>query len=201
MIHVGNATGQTIMLKATQSERELIVKDFAQRCKGIIKEAMRWAPYTMKSHIRVSGVLSRRDSCFSLVATAVFPCRSTSTRGRRRRTVTSAWPWPPRVSSPTPPSTRPATAWPSPTSQPGQQSSIVSCSFVALVLSWCISFFVILLPCDLFAPFGSWHWGLNPYLPVPTITLPLQARTVLLIALPEEGVQRQGVRHARPCLI
>ena len=62
MIHVGHATGQTIMLKDTQSEREQIVKDFAQRCKGIIEEAMRWAPDTMKSHMKVRcGFLSTRQ--------------------------------------------------------------------------------------------------------------------------------------------
>ena len=52
MVHVGHGTGQTIMLKDTQSEREQIVKDFANRVKGIIEEAMKWAPDTMKSHMK-----------------------------------------------------------------------------------------------------------------------------------------------------
>ena len=52
VIDVGHNTGQTIMLKDTQSEREQIVKDFANRCKGIIEEAMKWAPDTMKSHMK-----------------------------------------------------------------------------------------------------------------------------------------------------
>jgi len=52
VIQVGHNTGQTIMLKDTQAEREQIVKDFANRCKGIIEEAMKWAPDTMKSHMK-----------------------------------------------------------------------------------------------------------------------------------------------------
>ena len=52
VIHVGHDTGQTIMLKDTQAEREQIVKDFANRCKGIIEEAVKWAPETMKSHMK-----------------------------------------------------------------------------------------------------------------------------------------------------
>ena len=52
VVHVGHGTGQTIMLKDTQSEREQIVKDFANRVKGIIEEAMKWAPDTMKSHMK-----------------------------------------------------------------------------------------------------------------------------------------------------
>ena len=52
LITVGHNTGQTIMLKDTQAEREQIVKDFANRCKGIISEAVKWAPDTMKSHIK-----------------------------------------------------------------------------------------------------------------------------------------------------
>jgi len=52
VIHVGHNTGQTILLKDTQAEREQIVKDFANRCKGIIEEAMKWAPDTMKSHMK-----------------------------------------------------------------------------------------------------------------------------------------------------
>ena len=52
VINVGHDTGQTIMLKDTQAEREQIVKDFANRCKGIIEEAVKWAPDTMKSHMK-----------------------------------------------------------------------------------------------------------------------------------------------------
>ena len=52
VIHVGHDTGQTIMLKDTQAEREQIVKDFANRCKGIIGEAVKWAPETIKSHMK-----------------------------------------------------------------------------------------------------------------------------------------------------
>jgi len=52
VVQVGHNTGQTIMLKDTQAEREQIVKDFANRCKGIIEEAMKWAPDTMKSHMK-----------------------------------------------------------------------------------------------------------------------------------------------------
>ena len=52
IIEVGHGTGQTIMLKDTQAEREQTVKDFANRCKGIIEEAVKWAPDTMKSHMK-----------------------------------------------------------------------------------------------------------------------------------------------------
>ena len=52
IIQLGHGTGQTIMLKDTQSEREQTVKDFANRCKGIIEEAVKWAPDTMKSHMK-----------------------------------------------------------------------------------------------------------------------------------------------------
>jgi hypothetical protein len=40
------------MLKDTQAEREQMVKDMANRCKGIIEEAMKWAPDTMRSHLK-----------------------------------------------------------------------------------------------------------------------------------------------------
>jgi hypothetical protein len=40
------------MLKDTQAEREQMVKDMANRCKGIIEEAMKWAPETMRSHLK-----------------------------------------------------------------------------------------------------------------------------------------------------
>ena len=49
---VGHDTGQSIMLKDTQAEREQMVKDMANRCKGIIEEAMKWAPDTMRSHLK-----------------------------------------------------------------------------------------------------------------------------------------------------
>ncbi|XP_023346695.1 phosphatidylinositol 4-kinase alpha [Eurytemora carolleeae] len=49
---VGHNTGQSIMLKDTQAEREQMVKDFANRCKAIIEEAVKWAPDTMRSHLK-----------------------------------------------------------------------------------------------------------------------------------------------------
>lgn len=51
-MQVGHNTGQSIMLKDTQSEREQTVKDFANRCKAIIEEAIKWAPDTMRSHLK-----------------------------------------------------------------------------------------------------------------------------------------------------
>jgi len=51
-MQVGHGTGQSIMLMDTQSEREQIVTDFAKRCKGIVDEAVKWAPDTMRSHLK-----------------------------------------------------------------------------------------------------------------------------------------------------
>jgi hypothetical protein len=62
------------MLKDTQAEREQMVKDMANRCKGIIEEAMKWAPDTMRSHLKeyINNKVKNVSSVANIFLLAIF---------------------------------------------------------------------------------------------------------------------------------
>lgn len=63
-------TKHKIMPCDTKKARETIFRDFTARCNGIIREAVRWAPRTTRSHLIQYGVLSGnlgQHPCLSLV--------------------------------------------------------------------------------------------------------------------------------------
>jgi hypothetical protein len=67
------------MLKDTQAEREQMVKDMANRCKGIIEEAMKWAPDTMRSHLK-EYINNKVPVIYFLRTCVVKPSRETLVR-------------------------------------------------------------------------------------------------------------------------
>ncbi|XP_012059018.1 PREDICTED: phosphatidylinositol 4-kinase alpha [Atta cephalotes] len=77
-------TPYSIELMNTLEAREIIVKDFTARCKGIVQEAMKWAPQATKSHLQEyinqipssgmrnhSGLSLAIDSVLEFVDTAI----------------------------------------------------------------------------------------------------------------------------------
>lgn len=74
--------GKTVSM--TSRELQIIVKDFTARCKGIVQEAMKWAPQATRSHLQEyinqipsygmrhhSGLSLAIDSVLEFVDTAI----------------------------------------------------------------------------------------------------------------------------------
>ncbi|XP_055374781.1 phosphatidylinositol 4-kinase alpha [Condylostylus longicornis] len=100
-LRVGS-TPYTLQLMDTLPAREGRLKDFADRCQGIVNEAMKWAPKSTKSHLQEYTniipitVLSRHSGLAlafdSVVSSSNYPSNALPSTNKRPNCVTSDTP-------------------------------------------------------------------------------------------------------------
>lgn len=72
-LDVPNTPYQLIVSDAAEG-RERTVNDFAARCTGILKEALKWVPFTTKSLLQVSYLLPRNFLSHDFYFNCVTDC-------------------------------------------------------------------------------------------------------------------------------
>ncbi|KZC07783.1 Phosphatidylinositol 4-kinase alpha [Dufourea novaeangliae] len=93
-------TPYSIELIDTLEAREIIVKDFTARCKGIVQEAMKWAPQATRSHLQEyvnqipsSGLKHHSGLCLSTDSVLEFVDLATNSLDKRPRGPKGASSW------------------------------------------------------------------------------------------------------------